>query len=159
MFSKVSLQNFGPFTDLTWDSRDRINLLIGANDTGKTYLLKILYCLAKSLEEFTKRQRSDKAPWKEILADKLYWTFQVGDRGLGELVNKGGDGRRRVSADLLDQSYYFAFGKDTTRKILDCSDVSEPVKKLNTLFLAPQGSTNRPGCHCSHPRATPHLWF
>ena len=51
MFSKVSIQNFGPFTDLTWDSRDRINLLIGANDTGKTYLLKILYCLAKSLEE------------------------------------------------------------------------------------------------------------
>lgn len=138
MFSKVSLQYFGPFTDLTWDSHDRINLLIGANDTGKTYLLKILYCLAKSLEEFTKRQRSDKEPWKEILAEKLYWTFQVGDRGLGELVNKSGDGRLRVSADLLDQSYYFAFGKDTTRKILDCTDVSELVKDLNTLFLPPK---------------------
>ena len=120
MFSKVSIQNFGPFTDLTWDSRDRINLLIGANDTGKTYLLKILYCLAKSLEEYTKRQQSDQMPWKEILADKLFWTFQVGNKGLGELVNKGAS-RLRVEADLLDQSYYFAFGKDTTRKILDCS--------------------------------------
>jgi predicted ATP-dependent endonuclease of OLD family len=138
MFSKTSISNFGPFTDLTWDNRDRINLLIGANDTGKTYLLKILYCLAKSLEEFTKRQRSDKAPWKEILAEKLYWTFQVGDRGLGELVNKSRDGRLRVSANLLDQSYYFAFGKDTTRKILDCTDVKEPVENLNTLFLPPK---------------------
>jgi predicted ATPase len=137
MFSKVSIQNFGPFTDLTWDSRDRINLLIGANDTGKTYLLKILYCLAKSLEEYTKRQKSDQMPWKEILADKLFWTFQVGNKGLGELVNKGAS-RLRVEADLLDQSYYFAFGKDTTRKILDCSEVEQPVKALNTLFLPPK---------------------
>ena len=44
----------------------------------------------------------------------------------------------RAEADLLDQSYYFAFGKDTTRKILDCSEVEQPVKALNTLFLPPK---------------------
>jgi AAA15 family ATPase/GTPase len=69
MFSKVSIQNFGPFTDLTWDSRDRINLLIGANDTGKTYLLKILYCLVKSLEEYTKRQQSDQLDSQKFYLD------------------------------------------------------------------------------------------
>ncbi|MDB9528949.1 AAA family ATPase [Oscillatoria sp. CS-180] len=137
MISQVSIQNFGPFTHLNWDTQNHINLLIGTNDTGKTYLLKALYCIVKSLEEYTKRQQSDREPWKEILADKLYWTFQVGPNGLGEIVNKS-EGRLRVSAELLEKSYYFAFGKDTTRRILDCSDVKEPVTALNTLFLPPK---------------------
>ena len=46
----VSLHEFGVFTDLKLDFCEGINVLIGANGTGKTHLLKVLYALHSSLE-------------------------------------------------------------------------------------------------------------
>ncbi|MGA7740444.1 MAG: AAA family ATPase [Polyangia bacterium] len=46
----VSLHEFGVFTDLKLDFCDGINVLIGANGTGKTHLLKVLYALHAFVE-------------------------------------------------------------------------------------------------------------
>jgi AAA15 family ATPase/GTPase len=45
MIRSVTLENFGPVKALKWEMIGSINLLIGANATGKTFLLKALYTL------------------------------------------------------------------------------------------------------------------
>ncbi|MDY6992303.1 MAG: AAA family ATPase [Pseudomonadota bacterium] len=52
MFHHLRLENFAMFKKLHWKQHQRINILTGENDCGKTYLLKILYCLARSIEEY-----------------------------------------------------------------------------------------------------------
>ncbi len=47
MFSKLVIENFGIFEHFEWQDHAKVNILIGENDTGKTYILKILYCIAK----------------------------------------------------------------------------------------------------------------
>src|SRR5215211_5658327 len=42
MFKKVRIQNFRQFRDLTLDNLAQINLITGANNTGKTSLLEAL---------------------------------------------------------------------------------------------------------------------
>jgi energy-coupling factor transporter ATP-binding protein EcfA2 len=137
MFEAIAVENLGGFSSLQWSGHQSINILIGENDTGKTYLLKLLYCLARSLEDFTRRSQSDRPPWREVLADKLFWVYQPGQRGLGELVQKG-ESRLRVEATLHQQPYHFAFGRDTTRRITDATDVVSLPPELNALFLPPK---------------------
>jgi predicted ATP-dependent endonuclease of OLD family len=60
MFKFLQIEKFGIFDYLNWQEHGQINVLIGETDTGKTYLLKLLYCLAKSLEDYSKRQQSDR---------------------------------------------------------------------------------------------------
>jgi len=52
MFHHLRLENFAMFKKLHWKQHQRINILTGENDSGKTYLLKVLYCLARSVEEY-----------------------------------------------------------------------------------------------------------
>lgn len=89
MFDYLSLENFAAFSTLKWQNHSQINVIIGTNDTGKTHLLKLLYCIAKSIEEFTKSQQSDKPSWRDVLADKIFWVYQPESNKLGELVKKG----------------------------------------------------------------------
>lgn len=50
MIESVSLRNFGPIADLKVNSLGKINLLIGPNRSGKTLLLKALYCAQRTIE-------------------------------------------------------------------------------------------------------------
>ena len=52
-----------------------IDLVIGPNKSGKTYLLKSLYSAMKTIEAYKrgKEMRHD----AEILFDKLFWIFNM----------------------------------------------------------------------------------
>ena len=86
MLNNIKLNNFGPLTELNWPKLGQINLIIGENGTGKTFLLKALYCTMKTLEEY--KRGDDQRRLEDILAEKLYWTFQP--EKIGDLVTKGG---------------------------------------------------------------------
>ncbi len=45
MFKSLSIKNFRAFRDLSIDGLDRVNVIAGANDTGKTAVLEALYFL------------------------------------------------------------------------------------------------------------------
>lgn len=45
MFTSISIKNFRCFKDFTIDSLDRINLIAGANNVGKTALLEAIFLL------------------------------------------------------------------------------------------------------------------
>ena len=137
MFSYITLEKFGNFSSLNWENHHKLNVIIGENDTGKTYLIKLLYCLAKTVEEFTKREQSHRQAWRDILAEKLFWVYQPESNKLGELVKKS-ESRLKVEARLSEDDYYFAFGKDTTRQITDCTEIAAKKPGLNALFIPPK---------------------
>ena len=85
VLQQIILENFCQHEQLQWQSLQNINLIIGENSSGKTILLKAIYSALRVLEQFGKG--NDKRELADILAEKLYWTFQV--EALGDLVEKG----------------------------------------------------------------------
>lgn len=115
MIKSLSLKNYGPVEDLNVDNLGKINLLIGPNRSGKTLVLKVLYCAQRTIE-LTGRGKNPQSD-KEILASKLYWTFQV-DK-LGQLVRKPNNGSLQFAMRETDgDEFEYSFGADTERKIV-----------------------------------------
>lgn len=125
------LENFAAFQSrMEWRHHKMLNILIGENDTGKTHLLKLLYAVSRSVEDYWKKKNGpEPKELSELLAQKLRWTFLPPKLELGRLVSRSGT---RLSAELRwsgRTSLRFGFGKDTVTKILE-SHVEE-LEELN----------------------------
>ncbi len=139
MFEYLLLEDLGIFSRLEWQNHQKINIIIGENDTGKTYILKMLYCIAKSVEEYTKRSEADNKSWKEILSEKIFWVYQPNKQKLGELVRKNGN-RLSVNARISGavpngDEYSFSFGKETKDTITKCTEQVYKKLDFNSLYL------------------------
>ncbi len=130
MLNKIKLANFGPLADFEWLHLGLINLLIGGNGTGKTFLLKALYSAMRTLEEY--KRGNDQRTAAEILAEKLYWTFQP-DK-IGDLVTKGADAALSCTVQFDNRNFIYSFGKDTTKQISSLENHVEP-RSSNSIFL------------------------
>lgn len=84
---ELQLKNFGIIGDFHCNQFSNINLIIGENGTGKTFLLKALYSAVKAMEEY--KRGDDISPMNDILSEKLRWTYQV-DK-LGDIVSKNAE--------------------------------------------------------------------
>lgn len=135
MFTRLELENFGIFNRFEWNDHANINILIGENDTGKTYILKTLYCIAKSVEDYDKLSAVN--TWKQIIADKLFWVFQPSKASLGSLVRRDGD-RLMAQASVWENNYFFEFGKDTKNTIVKATDSSHNPNNYNAIFIPPK---------------------
>ena len=130
MINKAALKNFGPLTDVEWRGLAQINLVIGGNGSGKTFLLKSLYSAMRTLEEYKRGDVQSTAA--EILVDKLQWTFQA-DK-IGDLVTKGADEPLDFKLTVDAKEFCYAFGKDTTKQILSLEN-HVPPRSSNSIFL------------------------
>jgi len=130
MLSRITLENFGPIGRLDWSDLGSINLVIGENGTGKTFLLKALYSAMRTLEEYKRGDEQRTAA--EILFDKLYWTFQ--SEKIGDLVTKGADGPLSCKLILDQREFMYSFGKDTTKQISSLENHVLP-RLSNSVFL------------------------
>ncbi len=130
MLNKIVLKNFGPIDKLDWRNLGPINLIIGGNGTGKTFLLKALYSAMRTLEEY--KRGNDQRTAAEILAEKLYWTFQP-DK-IGDLVSKGADGALSCTVQFDQRNFVYSFGKDTTKQISSLENHVQP-RSSNSIFL------------------------
>ncbi|MEA3310578.1 MAG: AAA family ATPase [Chloroflexota bacterium] len=83
MLEKIKLKNFTAFESLQLDFSPGVNLFIGANGTGKTHLLKLLYAALSTQRETRK---------KESFERKLANVFLPQGKRLGRLAHrvKGG---------------------------------------------------------------------
>ncbi|NTU53058.1 MAG: AAA family ATPase [Chlorobiaceae bacterium] len=88
MINRIRLENFGKLKTLEWQNHASLNLLIGENGTGKTFLLKTFSSTMRTLEEY--KRGNEQRTAVEFLAEKLYWTFQP--EKIGDLVSKWADG-------------------------------------------------------------------
>jgi hypothetical protein len=130
MITRLELQNFGPLARIDWTKLGHINLVIGGNGRGKTFLLKALYSAMRTLEEYKRGDALRSAA--EILAEKLHWTFQA-DK-IGDLVAKGGEGPLSFCCAVDENEFRYSFGKDTTKQISSLENHVGP-RASNSIFL------------------------
>jgi len=130
MIKNVSIKNFGTVKSVEFSGLGNINLVIGVNQSGKTTLLKALYCSVKTVEQ-CKRGREFRSP-HEILGEKLYWTFQTTQ--LGNLVRKGEDSLQCLVESDLGERFSFSFGPSTT-KYPAVRDNTFGPRDSNSIFL------------------------
>ena len=131
MIQSFEIKNFGPIKHISADNLGQINLLIGPNGTGKTEILKALYCAEKTIELYGRGK--NKSSISEILTDKLYWTFQV--EKIGQLVRKPNSGMLEFSMEENRESkFHFSFGADTEKKIGTISNTCQP-RLWNSIFI------------------------
>lgn len=129
-----SLENFGPLDTFSAKGLAGLNLIIGANSSGKTFLLKALYAIQRSQEEAGRGD--DRRTFEEVLSEKLYWVFQP--ERLGDLVTRGSGKRLKVNFEVDNNcALAFSFGPDTTKNVnIDHNNL--PKRQANSVFLPPK---------------------
>ena len=130
MINQVKLDHFGPLDHINWPNLGKINLVIGGNGSGKTFLLKAIYSSLRTLEDFKRGDEPRTAA--EILADKLYWTFQP--EKIGDLVSKGADAPLSSAITFDHKDFFYSFGKDTSKQISNLHN-QVPPRASNSIFL------------------------
>ena len=113
MIDQFSIRNLGRNKLVSWENLSSMNLLIGTNGTGKTSVLKMLDAVLKSLETY--KQGREPRAFNDILALKLYWTFQV--ERLGELVTKGEKSSLAVNLILDQKNVSLNLERERRRKL------------------------------------------
>lgn len=128
----VHLDNYGNIPELKCSGLSNINLIIGENATGKTFLLKALYSAVRSMESY--KRGDDARSMSEILSDKLRWTFQV-DK-LGDLVNRSADNPLsfKMETSLEEEGLAYRFSQSANTKVRDI-DFSDGQKTGNSIFI------------------------
>lgn len=130
MIEACRWKNFGPLADLNWDGLGPINLVIGGNGCGKTFVLKSLYVAMRTLELHGRGQEQRTAA--QILAEKLYWTFQP--EHIGELVAKGSQEPLSFNALIDNEKFSYGFGATTKRQI-QAPEITDRPRESNSVFL------------------------
>jgi AAA domain, putative AbiEii toxin, Type IV TA system len=141
-FSFIGVSDFGPFDHFEWNEMAKINVIVGENDTGKSHLLKLMYALARGVEDFTARLGADRPSFAKALADKLVWTFEPLNGRLGGLVRRTEHPTVFAAlATLCNEEYRLAFGPEAGADAHDFGEVSGDVKpqpELHALFIPPK---------------------
>ena len=132
MITRLELTNFGPMNRVEWNDLGPINLVIGNNGSGKTFLLKSLYTAMRTLEEY--RRGDNPRTAEEILWDRLYWTFQPDQKRIGDLVTKGVEEGLRFSCSVDGSTFSYGFDGET-EKVFTPFDNQVPPRSSNSVFL------------------------
>ena len=97
--TRLKLQRFTAFEDLDFKPSRGINVLVGANGTGKTHLMKVAYAAC------------DVSKTGSSFAEKLIRVFMPSGRSMGRLVKRRGEGSTctvTVSRDPLQLGLSFS---------------------------------------------------
>ena len=130
MITTISIENLGPIPQIMADGLGKVNLIIGPNQSGKTFLLKALFAGMKTVEQYMrgKENRTD----KEILSDKLYWTFQASE--LGSIVRKGESSMSFSMVSDKKEELTFSFGP-SAKKLASIDKNTFTPRNSNTVFI------------------------
>lgn len=127
---EVQLKNYGMIERFCSNQFSNINLIIGENGTGKTFLLKALYSAVRSMEEY--KRGDDIKTINDILSEKLRWTFQV--EKLGDMVSKSADESLNLSIRMGNDRISYQFSQSASGKV-GTAKVSEKGKSGNSIFI------------------------
>lgn len=129
-FSRVTLNNVGPIRHFECEHIGAINLAIGPNGCGKTFLLKSLYSSIRTVEKY--KRGKELRSLNELLTDQLHWTFQPWT--IGNIVSKG-EKRLSVRIESSDHEVLsYSFGTSTEKSIPNIENSFSP-RQDNSIFL------------------------
>ena len=96
---------------------------------ARPFYLRPSTAVFASLEEYKRGNEQRSA--SEILADKLYWTFQA--EKIGDLVTKGADLPLSSRLTIDNNDFSYGFGKDTSKQISSLEN-HVPPREINSVF-------------------------
>ena len=128
--ASVSLNEYGMIPSFDCQSFSNINLVIGENGTGKTFLLKALYSATRAMEEY--KRGDDIKTINEVLAEKLRWTFQV-DK-LGDMVTRSSNESLFFEMKLGTDQIGYQFSSSATSKVVPATAPSGK-RETNSIFI------------------------
>lgn len=129
MIKKISIKNFQAHELFITENLTPLNLIIGANDTGKTSLLKILYATCKSWKEYGLKQKHNPEPFKNILIRKLQNTFNPKNQHIGYLAKKNTTAEKSKKLEHTRKNNQLGLFSNNSKKI--SNEKSNDSKKLN----------------------------
>ncbi|MDM8515147.1 AAA family ATPase [Desulfobacterales bacterium HSG16] len=133
MIDSVSLTNFTAFKSLDLKCSKGINIFIGANSTGKSHLLKLMYALCSANKQVN--AQIDENPAR-ILADKLKGVFKPEGK-IGRLCHNNAQ-KSIVQADFTGaRAIEFAFSIDLD-EILVINDLDYLAYDQIPVFITPK---------------------
>lgn len=100
MLSRIELENFTAFRHLVVDLSPGINVFIGTNGTGKTHLLKVLYC-ACAITGREKSRMAEKVQAVFVPYGREFKRLVRTPSGLAQLVVQSGD--ERLDSSILTE--------------------------------------------------------
>ena len=120
---------------LEWCDHASLIVILRVEDTGKTHLLKLLYIMMRSIEDYLKKRSGPEAKeLAELLSSKLRWTVLPQKMKRGQLITRGSD--NRLSADLRwngDGRLRFGFGRHITE--IETEEIGELSGHKATILL------------------------
>lgn len=128
--NEARLKNFGIIEQFSNSKFSNINLIIGENGTGKTFLLKALYSAVRSMEEY--KRGDDIKTISEILSERLRWTFQV--EKLGDMVSKPAGNALSLEVQLGSDWINYQFSQSASSKVGTAS-APDKGKTGNSIFI------------------------
>ncbi len=108
MIKSLEMRNYGAVSKVKIENFQNLNLIIGENGVGKTFVLKAMYSAVRAMEEF--KRGDDNRPFNDILLERLRWTYQF-DK-LGEIVKKGSKSLE-FRMCVNDREISYSFGSRT----------------------------------------------
>jgi len=137
LLHSLKIKNFLNFEQLKIKAFTQINLITGDNNSGKTHLLKLLYTLAKTWEQYSQPTNQDS--FQALLSQKLLKVFQI--KQLTELIRQtrleGAHINLNCAHPELKQHIAFQIGATQQYLRLDAEMTSLLGKAHNVLFLPP----------------------
>lgn len=146
MLKSLHIKNFTAFSDAKFNFAPGLNVIIGANGTGKSHLLKLAYSVAKTSYRLRSQHGQSKAVWQKAIADDLVAIFRPDS--LGRLARRQqGASRAEVAVTFekpKEANFAFRFStKSTTEvqlkdtaptKFAPAAPIFVPTKELLSLF-------------------------
>lgn len=146
MLSELDVSNFTAFEQAKFKFSPGLNVIIGANGTGKSHILKLAYSVAKTSFNQNDPHRQSKAVWQKAIADDLIKIFRPDN--LGRLARRQqGITKAQVGVKfekLKDANFSFSFStksstdvqmiNDIPLKFAPATPIFIPTKELLSLF-------------------------
>jgi len=133
MIHSISVKNFTAFQELNLKCSKGINVFVGANSTGKSHLLKLMYALCAANKPLASKTHMDPAGF---ISQKLNGVFKPEVR-IGRLC-RDQEKKSRVQADLGEQTRIeFALSDDMEAVVVTENSLYETYAPV-PLFIPPK---------------------
>jgi len=126
----VKMQNYGQIKKFNCNRFAPINLIIGENGTGKTFLLKALYSGIRAMEDY--KRGDDIRSIGDILTEKLRWTFQT--EKIGDIVTRSSGEPLSFSMEVTGNRIRYQFSENAVNTIKKV-EIEEGQKEGNSVFI------------------------